>query len=52
MSRWTIRKEIFLNRGLKTTIYSLGKVPDTLGARVYYATRADAKKALKKMQSK
>ena len=51
MDRYSIRKEIFINRGLKTTVYSLGN--NIVGyARIYYGTKAEAKKALKKLQEK
>lgn len=49
MSKFTIKKEIFINRGRKTTCYSLGK--NVVGyARTYYATKKDAQKGLKKLQ--
>ena len=49
INKFTIRKEIFINRGRKTTCYSLGK--NVVGyARIYYATKKDAQKGLKKLQ--
>lgn len=49
--KFSIRKEIFIARGRKTTCYSLGK--NVVGyARIYYATKQEAQKALRKIQAK
>ena len=48
---FSLKKEIFINRGLKTTYYSVGKMKTSLG-RIHFGKKADALKCLKRLNKR